>query len=660
MSISCYLLIWLIGLTDPKDLVLAGFCVAAALLSIWGYILSSLDCLGVLSAWFGISLFTVFTLGLIAYIRKPQLNFFQLRPLGRQVLKVWFLQTFGTQPIFVKICLFTLMFFTFSSGIINFLLVIKVAPHNWDSMTAHLPRMAQYFQHSNLDYFDSDNWAQIIHPKGAALLFLYLFIAFGHNENATQLAQYVSYWVVVFSIYGISRKMNLSRPQSVFAALISSLLVAGLVQASTNLNDMIMTAYFGSVVYFLFVFRETGRYKFLALAALGVGLAFGTKASSLSVLPALSLICLMATWVNENFRKWIKDFLIFQGAVILAVCVFALPSGYVDNFRLFGNFLGNQDVRDIHSFAGKSVENILQGGFYNTLRYGVDFLAFDGLPPVKQVLQAQHLLRFLPLKILSWMGINLEDPVAINFFPFENNRLPGTSEARSYWGIFGFGLVWIVVAASLFKAQKHPERFFMALAAVVFLISVAYSGPYDSSRGRYFSICAVFAVPLTGIFLDVRKRYARLYLIIVILIGGVSALSAVLIKTTPLSSNYPERVDSNILSLNRIGQLTFNNYNYYRPLVSFEELVPENATVAIYLYPNTFEYPLYGKYLTREIISINSFYKGLLPVPSEAQYLLYARGYPCALPGDSHLGADWFLRKLSSENRKCAAAIPQP
>ena len=42
LSVSCYLLILLIGLTNPKDVVLAGFCVAAALLNVWGYVLSSL------------------------------------------------------------------------------------------------------------------------------------------------------------------------------------------------------------------------------------------------------------------------------------------------------------------------------------------------------------------------------------------------------------------------------------------------------------------------------------------------------------------------------------------------------------------------------------------------------------------------------------------
>jgi hypothetical protein len=152
-----------------------------------------------------------------------------------------------------------------------------------------------------------------------------------------------------------------------------------------------------------------------------------------------------------------------------------------------------------------------------------------------------------------------------------------------------------------------------------------------------------------------KQRIVQIYMIAVILIGGVSAVSAVVLKTTNFSSSYPDRVESNILFLDRIGQLTYNNFRYYRPMVNFDNRVPKDAVVAVYFFPNTFEYPLYGKYLTRRIIPINSFYKGMQPIPEEAQYLLYAKGYPCALPDDIHLGADWFLRKLNEDNRGCSS-----
>jgi hypothetical protein len=86
--------------------------------------------------------------------------------------------------------------------------------------------------------------------------------------------------------------------------------------------------------------------------------------------------------------------------------------------------------------------------------------------------------------------------------------------------------------------------------------------------------------------------------------------------------------------------------------------VPIDAKVAVYLKSDTtyspFEYPLFGEKLTRTIIPINSFVNGLIPIPENADYLLYDLGYPCAnVSDDEYLGYDWYLRKLDDSNRYC-------
>ena len=651
LLLSCYLLICILDLTDIKDMVLASFCFAVGFVSVWGYILSAFDVLGQLSAWMSISLFTLLVLVIIAGVQGARLSIVPLVFAVRAALRKMS-NNFMEQTVFTKSVLLLLAIFSIIAGILNFLLVVIVPPHTWDAITFHLPRMAQFIQNNNLDSFYSPNWAQVVHPKISTLLFMYLYLVFGNNENMTQFAQYVSYWVFVVSVFGISRKMGWEISQSLFAALVASLLISGLSQATTNWNDMIMTALFGTVIYFLFTFRDTGSYKHLALASLGMGLVFGVKASSLSVIPSIMLIALVATWVPGNRRKWIQSLLVFLIGILISAFVFAAPSGYIENYRVFGSFLGDREVREVHSFIDKPLDYVIKGSTYNLLRYGMNFLSLDGLPPNQLVLKGQEALRFVPLKMVSWVGIDLEDSVAINYFSYVNNPAPYSVET-SYWGILGFGMVWISVIWSLFTSRKHPDRFVMALAAIVFLFGLAFSGPYDSSRGRYFSICAVFAAPLVAMWLSNKRRIVQIYMMAVILIGGVSAVSAVVLKTTNFSSSYPDLVETNILFLDRIGQLTYNNFKYYRPVVRFEDRVPKDAVVAVYFFPNTFEYPLYGRYLTRRIIPINSFYNGKQPIPEEAQYLLYAKGYPCALPDDNYLGADWFLRKLNEDNREC-------
>ncbi len=105
--------------------------------------------------------------------------------------------------------------------------------------------------------------------------------------------------------------------------------------------------------------------------------------------------------------------------------------------------------------------------------------------------------------------------------------------------------------------------------------------------------------------------------------------------------------------MDRMEQLTRTRSLYFDPLKRFDELVPKDAVVAVFLPADSFEYPLFGEHLTRTIMPINSFHKGLQPIPVNAEYLLYAEGFPCASAEDVYLGVDWYLRHLTDNNRRC-------
>jgi hypothetical protein len=86
----------------------------------------------------------------------------------------------------------------------------------------------------------------------------------------------------------------------------------------------------------------------------------------------------------------------------------------------------------------------------------------------------------------------------------------------------------------------------------------------------------------------------------------------------------------------------------------FEEIVPKDAIVATMLESGTLEYPLFGEKLTRTILPINSFTGEIIPIPMEANYLLYSRdNFPCFDPEDTFLGRNLYLRALNDDNRYC-------
>jgi hypothetical protein len=214
-------------------------------------------------------------------------------------------------------------------------------------------------------------------------------------------------------------------------------------------------------------------------------------------------------------------------------------------------------------------------------------------------------------------------------------------------------------------SSPHALRVLIA-AAIVFFVTQAYIGPYDPWRGRYFAAMAVLVVPAVAGVSDVRRAWLRYLVIAVVWAGCVSAIAAVVFRiNSPLVSVSYKGVEyTSIFAMDRIEQLTRNRAEYRGPLAAYEAQVPQDAVVAVFLPEDSYEYPLFGRGLTRRIIPINGFDRsvtgaGPRAVPPDATHLLYADGYPCARSTDIALGANWHLRRLMDDaSRRCEQAAP--
>jgi 4-amino-4-deoxy-L-arabinose transferase-like glycosyltransferase len=507
--------------------------------------------------------------------------------------------------------------------------------------------MGYYLQQGNLSYFDANFSAQVLHPKNATLLLSYAYLVSGRNENALQLVQFISYWVAVCSVYAISRKAGNDRTRSVFAATVCGLLTEWLMQATTTQNDMILTAFFGVSAYALLASGRERRSKYLILAALGVGLALGTKATAFLPLVSIGLIASYAL-LTAKPRSLRRDSAILSASTLVAVCVFVLPSGYVDNYSRFGSPVGPQQVKAEHVF--ENAGQVAVHGTKNVFRYGFDFLKLDGLPRFGIVRTTQTIMRAFPKRVVRALGVDLESPAA-TVAPFRYSKAPAAHEDRSQWGVLGFGLVWLAALLSMLGVIKSPAVRVLSIAAVLLFLFRVYVGPYDPWRGRHLITCALFAAPAVGALLPAKNGFVRAYLLLVVIVGCLSAVSAVVLRDDGGLVSFRDRgraCAASVFRLDRIGQLTRNDTSYCEAIRRYDSLVPSNATVAVSLLGGSYEYPLFGRRLTRTIIPVNSFEKGLQPIPSTADYLLYEPdAFPCASPDDMHLGVDWYLRRLT-------------
>jgi 4-amino-4-deoxy-L-arabinose transferase-like glycosyltransferase len=545
---------------------------------------------------------------------------------------------------------------------LNLACALLVAPQNWDALTYHLARVAYYLEHGNLDPYPANYWAQLVHPHNGTALLLYTFLVSGRRENLFQLVQFVAYLVSIVAAYGIARRIGTRRPASLFAALIFALLTDVQMEASTAQNDLVCAAYVGVSLYFLLSYRGRPEPRRLLFAGVALGLGLGVKASVLSAIPSIAVVAVFAIGAGEPSARELfsKRVPALVASFALGALAFALPAGYADNERIYHHPVGPLGVRRVHSYEGAPTGQILVEGSKNLLRYGIELVSLDGLPPLPATIRAQHTLRQPVDQLLRVTGVHLEEPMpppsragrrrrrrGASIRDFDIGRRPIAHENHSYWGVFGFALVVPAVAAALLGLIKARRARVIALAALVFLVEQAFYGPYDHWRGRYFVMGAVMAAPLVACCFAPRRDWMlSSYLALVVLIGGVSGVTAVVFRYDRAIIAVPAltHTATSVLRLRRLDQMLLNRGSPSDALRRFDRLVPARAVVGAALPPDTPEYVLFGYGLPRRIEPVDPKRMNL---PPGASYLVFSESLLRHAPGDKRLGSGWFLRPIA-------------
>ena len=584
-------------------------------------------------------------------------------------------------------------------ALVSLIFLFALPPANIDGFAFHLPRMAYYLQHGNLDYFPANYWAQVVHPKVATVQLIYLYLISGRNESWTQLPQFFAYWVCMLGIYGISRHLGATRRGSFFAASLFGLLIIALMEAVTVQNDLLLTAFIGGSVYFLLAFRTERRPVSLGLALLSLALALGVKATAFLAIPSLLIVGLIL-FIRQSKQppltlRHLGWGLAFLG---LAGCLVVLPAGYGANWSRFGDPMGPPVVREHHTNARLPFPRTLEIGTLNLLRYGVDFLNPDGLPSFPAVMAFAQGLKSVPRALYTAFHIDLEnDPDLPQIFSYM--QLTVGRDNTAFWGVLGCALIWPLVLFTLVKPTTREARLF-ALAAVVFIIVHAYTGRYVPWRGRYFLTAAVFALPVLSLYYSSvisrhqvktswfgrgaaallylpKARWTRSYLAVVVTLGCLTALIAAVFRyksfllpiqvgqdrrpsvfNTLQVLQYPEGIDHaaflhTITRLARALRETGGS-GFTEGFTKYELIVPKDAVVAIDVGEYCLEYLYFGEYCTRKLIPVRDIDGSLLPIPPEAQWLVTTNESPYHAPDDVFLyyisngmtEHEIFLRKL--------------
>lgn len=659
------------GICRPSliEWLITSFLLFAGSIIITGYCLSALDLTGNTWVW-AIAVFIPPTI-LRAVFSKiaPQTTAFL--PLKMVVSRWHAAQRWYVSGTLYLRFLFGIMILSVAIiGITNLLLVLFTVPNEWDSMTGHLNRVIQYIQRGTMAHFGGTNWNIDTYPKSVCTIQIYSYLITGKFENAFKLIHHLSYWITLVAVFGIAQRITKNRLNaSFFCALAFALFLDFLMQAVTTETDIVLAAYLSCLLYFLFTYRVTYENRYLYLAALSFGVVYGHKVTFTLLLPSVFVVMIYTVFLQkgkgqkkENVTLNINWSAIFKLgiAIVVCFCLWTLPTGYVKNIQVFGHPIGpptslkHQSIERATSNGG--YRNLFEQGSRNVVRYAYDFVNLDGLRNVKIGQDINRGMRIPLVWLEDKLRMRLDETTEFSIVPFSFERRFEFFNGNPYWGIFGFALVFPLLFLALFGILRSPAHWFLAVALLLHFAALSYSAPYDPWKGRYFQETGVFGVLfLTLLFTHKysleKSGYSvalKTYVGVVTVVACISALLAVFLNFRCLPFDALGRKSA--FKMDRIPMMTFARPDITQAYLKFDELVPDSATVALGTINDDFEYPLYGKHLTRRLIPIRPFEQPLRPIPPGTDYLMYAKSDTIdlfkPLPTDIRLGTDTTMKGM--------------
>jgi hypothetical protein len=556
--------------------------------------------------------------------------------------------------------IFLIMFSTFAFiAITNLILVLFTAPNEWDSMTGHLNRAVRYIQHGTMAHFGGTNWNMDTYPKSLTAIQIYSYLISGNFENAFKLIHHTSYYISLVAVFGISQRIGRNLSASFFCALAYSLFLDFLMQAISTETDIVMTAYLSCLLYFLFTYYSTRANKYLYISGMVFGIVFGHKVTFALLLPSVFVIMLYTVFLAPDLKTFFGRFVKLAVSIFVAMLIYTFPTGYIKNIMVFGHPIGPPTSLKHQSVerAG-SVSNLLEQGSRNMVRYAYDFFNLDGIRNAQWGYNLNTTIRKPIVELEDKLRMRLDEETDFSILPFSMQRRFQNYNANPYWGVFGFALTLPLVLLVLVRVFRSRVHWFLALAFCLHFATLSYSAPYDPFKGRYFIETGLFGVLFLLLLFShhrlsitkPRRNVWKGYVLVVVVLACISAVMSVYLNVRCLP--LPAYGHESALKTERIEFQTIARPDITKAYKTFDSIVPANATVALATINDDFEYPLYGADLSRKLITINPFEKGLKPIPKEADYLFYARSVVNdtskirALPTDIRLGSDTTMTDL--------------
>ena len=513
-------------------------------------------------------------------------------------------------------------------------LALTVPPNNWDSLTYHLARVADWHQAHGVHWIANAPTARMneFQPLAEQLV-LFLFVS--GSTALYALPQYTAQLAILVAVYGCARRLGFDPRAAARGTALTATLSLVALEATTAQNDLVAASFPVAAAFFLV---GAGRLEPL-LAGVALALGLGAKLTTALAWPVLAVLA----WKAGR-----------RGAAPLAAgaalgVVAASGWGYVLNIAHTGHVLGHGQGR-VENSAATTVSGT--GGRFLHLVYRV----FDlSVTPYWLVVLLAALAcacalflvrrRQSPLAALPLLAPALALGV-IEVFDLDPWNIPrAANEDFSAFGPVGTALLLAAPAVVLGsrRLRRDPRLAALALALPSFLLLLAAFAKYNVWITRFLVVPVVLTAPLFAALCRSRGATAALALL-----GGMTLFFA----TTDDASKKIRGPAGRPWTLSQVGAMNAfpaqpTGAIVAAAIAAYDRAVPPRACVGAVLDSDEPAYPLWGDGLRHHVEFLPSLAAVDEAYRNELSYVVVSTGANAQV-AQAFAQAGWAVRPLGS------------